>query len=419
MSEISLRGAAWLSAPGLQHVLSLLDARQGCTRIVGGAVRDALSGRPVTDIDLATSLLPHDVIERSVFCGLKVISTGLSHGIVTLLHEGRTYEVATLRRDVTTDGRHARVVFTKDWLEDARRRDFTINALYVDIHGDIFDPLGGYEDIISGYVRFIGDAAERICEDYLRILRFFRFSAKYGRGALDRSGLQACIEARHGIQRLSANRVGRELLYLLRVPVPESVLLKISETDILQGILCGVVHSVLLRAYFSIERMYKFEIDPFRRLLVLSCAIAGDAQRVGKRLALSRAESIRLAAGSEGYERLSALMDDSCWMKIFYRCGIETYRDLVVMAWVRGVEKESSHWYRIFCLPETWQIPVFPWSGADLVACGILPGPYIGHLLSRLEAMWIQEGFPDNAEHLQRIFLKTSGKMKRISEGDN
>ncbi|MEM7192501.1 MAG: CCA tRNA nucleotidyltransferase, partial [Pseudomonadota bacterium] len=211
----SLKAAPWLRRPETVRVFAALCGDDGATRAVGGAVRDCLLGRPVYDVDLATTLHPDEVIARARGANLKAVPTGIAHGTVTVVADGVPFEVTTLRRDVETFGRKAKVAFTEDWAEDAARRDFTLNALYAGPDGTVFDPLGGYGDLMAGRVRFIGDAAMRIKEDYLRILRFFRFNASYGKGAFDPVGLSACVRERAGLRRLSAERIASELKRLL------------------------------------------------------------------------------------------------------------------------------------------------------------------------------------------------------------
>lgn len=399
----SLREAGWLAAPSLQRVMRLLDGGERRTRVVGGAVRNALMGQPVADVDLATELAPEEVVRRAQDAGVKAVPTGMAHGTVTLIADHHPYEVTTLRRDVETDGRRATIAYTDDWTEDAKRRDFTINALYADMDGSVFDPLDGYADLAARRVRFIGDAAQRIAEDYLRILRFFRFFANYGGSAPDPAGVAACIAARAGLRTLSGERVRQELLRLLGVADPVPAIAAMLEAGLLTEILGGVAQPVLLRQYAAIEREHELPADPVRRLCLLACLIGEDAARLRDRLRLSRAEYARLAAAADGYWRLRPFMSRLELQELLYHRAEETYLDLVIMAWARAGREHDLRWADAYALPQRWRVPELPWSGSDLTARGMAPGPQVGACLKHLEKAWIKRGFPTEPDTLTQL----------------
>lgn len=400
-----LKAHDWLHEPALVAVMAVLGGgEEGATRIVGGAVRNALFGRPVRDVDLATRLPPEEVMARAGKAGLKVVPTGLDHGTVTVVADGRPFEVTTLRIDVETYGRHARVAFTDDWAEDARRRDFTINALYADANGCLFDPLGGYPDIAARRVRFIGDADARIGEDYLRILRFFRLHAEYGGGPLDARGLAACVRARHGLARLSAERLGQETRRLLAAPRPLAAVGAMSDTGIIEELFAGIAYVAAFAHLLRVEEALGLAPDPAARLAVLGCAVREDAERLFGRLRLSRAELARLTAASEGWHDLSPALGERERRAALYRAGADAWRDRVLMAWAnRGASANDARWRALRDLPKAWPVPRLPWRGADLKARGVVAGPQVGAILRAAEARWIGGGFSDDPEELGAI----------------
>ena len=298
----TLEGQAWLQDPALHKVLEVLGGESGdATRVVGGAVRNALFARPVRDIDLATQLSPREVLAKAGKAGLKAVPTGIDHGTVTVIANGRPFEVTTLRLDIETYGRHARVAFTHDWAEDAARRDFTINALYADLNGKIHDPLGGLPDVAARHVRFIGDADARISEDYLRVLRFFRLHAEYGAGALDPAGLAACIRGRHGLAQLSAERLGQETRRLLGAGYPMESVAAMADT--------GKRASQLARQFESVPQMlrnvrYGVGKEPLKAAAVQAAISSGEARLNGTGRLLIR------KSGTEPLIRVMAECED-------------------------------------------------------------------------------------------------------------
>ena len=298
----SLKDAPWLKRPETARVFAALAAPGVETRAVGGAVRDSLLGLPVKEVDLATTALPQQVMALAVKAGLKAVPTGIEHGTVTVIADGVPFEVTTLRRDVETFGRHATVAFTDDWQEDARRRDFTLNALYAASDGTLFDPLGGYDDVLAGRVRFIGDAEARIKEDYLRILRFFRFNAYYGKGPFDRQGLRACVTLRGGMAQLSAERVAGEVRRILVAPQAMRAVEALFDYGLLAAILGGVPRLGRFGRLVAIEEALRREPDAMTRLAALAVFVSEDAGRLAARLHLSNAEQAVLALGAGDHD---------------------------------------------------------------------------------------------------------------------
>ncbi len=297
----SLKDAAWLQQAETKRVFAALAAPGIETRAVGGAVRDTLLGLKVAEVDLATTALPEKVIALARGADLKAVPTGIEHGTVTVVANGVPFEVTTLRRDVETFGRHAVVAFTQDWQEDARRRDFTLNALYAGSDGELFDPLGGYGDLAAGRVRFIGDAEARIKEDYLRILRFFRFNAYYGKGPLDAAGLAACVRLRAGLDQLSAERVAGELRKLLVAPQATRAVEALFDYGLLTQLLGGVPRLVRFERLVAAEEALGLAPDAALRLAALAVFVKEDAERLAARLRLSNNELAVLLLGAEDH----------------------------------------------------------------------------------------------------------------------
>ena len=297
----SLKDAAWLQQAETKRVFAALAGPGIETRAVGGAVRNTLLGLPVAEVDLATTALPETVIALARGADLKAVPTGIEHGTVTVVANGVPFEVTTLRRDVETFGRHATVAFTEDWQEDARRRDFTLNALYAGSDGELFDPLGGYADLAAGRVRFIGDAEARIKEDYLRILRFFRFNAYYGKGPLDAAGLAACVQLRAGLDQLSAERVAGELRKLLVAPQAVRAVEALFDYGLLTQLLGGVPRLLRFARLVAAEEALGLPPDAALRLAALAVFVKEDAERLAARLRLSNNELAVLLLGADDH----------------------------------------------------------------------------------------------------------------------
>jgi len=396
----SLQDAGWLKRPETIRVFAALSGDDIETRAVGGAVRDALLGRPVTDIDFATTAVPDAVMTLARKAGLKAIPTGIAHGTVTVVADGASFEVTTLRRDVETFGRHATVAFTADWSEDAQRRDFTLNALYAGADGTLYDPLGGYKDLLAGRMRFIGDAAARIREDYLRILRFFRFNAYYGKEPLDAAGLSACVKERNGLAQLSAERIAAELKRLLVAPRAFEGVEALFGFGLLSDILGSVPRLDRLARLIAIETACGREPEAILRLAALSVFVAEDAPRLAARFKLSNADQALLALGAD--ETLdAALPGEDAAKRLLYKFGAERFPPKVLLAWAAsGAPAEADGWLRALALPDRWQAPAFPLRGPDITALGDFKGPEIGAMLQALEQYWIEGGFAEDRERL-------------------
>jgi poly(A) polymerase len=405
VSEASalLKDAAWLRQGTLAQLLAVLNADGEESRVVGGAVRNALLGEPIGEIDLATTAVPEEVVRRATAAGFKPVPTGIEHGTVTVVIEGQPFEVTTLRQDVETFGRHANVRFGRDWQKDAERRDFTMNALSVSSDGTVYDHVDGIADLRAHRVRFIGEAAIRIAEDHLRILRFFRFHAAYGHGLPDRAGLAACIAARQSLDQLSRERVRMELLKLLPARHAAPVLAVMSESGLLGRVLGGIADLAAFENLAKIETALLLQGDPVRRLGALAARVAEDAERLWQRLRLSNAEHERIKSMSQGWWRISPASEQSARV-LLYRSGPERYLDRVLMAWAHspsGVRDEA--WRALSTLSERWIAPVFPIKASELIARGVPHGPAVGIALRAAEEAWLAADFPADQTALAGI----------------
>ena len=403
-----LTKAEWLTRRETQAVFSALGRGGHAARAVGGVVRNALLGRPVSDVDIATTAPPDVVMQLAEEAGLKAVPTGLAHGTVTVVVDHVPYEVTTLRKDVETFGRHAKVVFTDDWAADARRRDFTINALYCGADGAVYDPLGGYADLVARRVRFIGDARARIREDYLRILRFFRFTAEYAEAPPDADGLLASVREREGLAQLSGERVHQELMRLLKAPGALDAVEAMFDHGLLTLVLPVAPRLPQLRRLIGIERTLGLEPAPIRRLGALAIAVSEDAERLRDRLKLSTAEFTALLRASIRTPALGAASTEREAKAYLYRHGADHYRERVLMDWARfGDHPQDPGLRALFALPGRWTPPAFPLGGGDVLALGVPPGPRVGELLRELENWWIDAGFPNDQQalrlHLARL----------------
>jgi poly(A) polymerase len=407
----SLSGSDWLVRPETRAVFTALKARGFEARAVGGAVRNALLGRPVVDIDIATPARPEEVIAAVEAAGLTAVPTGLAHGTVTVIADHVPLEVTTLREDVETHGRRATVAFTGDWAADARRRDFTLNALYCSADGQVFDPLSGYADLAARRVRFIGAARERIREDYLRILRFFRLTAEHGAGAPDTEGLAACVRERDGLARLSGERVRAEFLRLLAAPRGPELVEWMHGYGLLALVLGAAPRPVLLDRLAAIEAGLGLAADAILRLAALAVEVAEDADRLRDRLRLSNEEHARLARAAARDPRIGPAEPEAAARACLYTIGAAAYRDLVLVAWARaGADPREPSWRRHFTLPGRWQPPRFPLSGSDVMALGVPAGPRVGQLLREVEAWWIAGDFAANEAALRARLRALAGQ---------
>jgi tRNA nucleotidyltransferase/poly(A) polymerase len=414
MSELRVLGdAPWLKSGPAARVLGLLNSDGEQARVVGGAVRNALLNIPLGDIDIATTALPDEVVRRAKAAGIKSVPTGIDHGTVTLVVEGQPFEVTTLREDTETFGRKARVAFGRDWAADARRRDFTINGLSVDADGVVHDHVGGLEDIAARRVRFIGDPNDRITEDYLRILRFFRIHAAYGAGEPDRAGYLACIAGRAGLANLSAERMRMEMLKLMVADGAAGAIVAMADSGLLLSILGGVAYTGPFAAMIAAERVLGLKPDAVLRLGALAVAVTEDARRVATRLRLSNAETKALDSMGHRWWRLAG-MDEATARRRLYRLGAERYRDRLLLAWARaGGNADGARWRELATLPERWRAPKFPLKAADFIARGIAEGPALGHVLTLAEDAWLAANFPLDETALKTIADQTVTRFRR------
>lgn len=400
----SLKEEDWFNEKRLQKVLALLNGDGGETRIVGGAVRNALMGMAVSDIDMATTLTPDEVTRRVNEAGLKAVPTGIEHGTVTVVCDKKPFEVTTLRRDVETFGRHATVQFGTDWAEDAARRDLTINALYAGQDGEVVDLVDGLQDIDTKTVRFIGEAATRIEEDYLRILRFFRFFAWYGGGRPDADGLRASTRLRDGLKTLSAERIWAETRKLLSADDPSRALLWMRQTGVLTIILPETEKWGIdaVPGLIAAERALSWQPDVFLRLAAM---VPPDQQRLGemaKRLKMANAERDQMLAFA-GVPAIAPETTGAELRRMLYWKGREgvLMRLRLDLAAARaraesGDLKSAAASASLAQLEEiavSWSKPVFPIKGSDAIAAGLKPGPRVGAVLSKLEAWWVEREF--------------------------
>lgn len=377
-----------IDRPAPQHVLAVLAAAGHHALLVGGTVRNALLGMPVTDFDIATDARPEQVVAAADAAGLRAVPTGIDHGTVTLIHDGQPFEVTTFRKDVETDGRYATVAFSAEVAEDAARRDFTINALYADAEGAVIDPLGGLSDLQARRVRFVGDPADRIREDYLRILRFFRFSAWYAdpNEGLDAEGLAASAALADGLERLSAERVWSELKKLLSAPDPAWVVAPMAQAGILGRCLPGTDARALSLLIDSEERL-GLDPDPIRRL----AALGGDMPEAGLRL--SRAETRQLEVLRREIPASTAPL------ALGFELGSDGARDVIALRFALLQSRFSDE---MLAQIDKGAAAAFPVRAADLP--DTLQGPEIGEALSRLKALWLEENcHPGKAELLRRL----------------
>ncbi|WP_423142720.1 CCA tRNA nucleotidyltransferase [Parablastomonas sp. CN1-191] len=374
---MSAFGRDWTEARGLAPLIAALGP--GNARYVGGAVRDTLLALPVKDIDIATVLPPREVMRRCKAAGIKTIPTGIDHGTVTALVDGRGIEITTLRRDVATDGRRATIAFSDDWREDAARRDFTINALYADPDsGTISDYFGGQADLAARCVRFIGDPAERIREDHLRILRYFRFQARFGSLPADAASEQACADLAATLKGLSRERIAMEMMNLLALPDPAPTIARMAALGVLAVIL-PEADPAPLAALVAAEAREGAAPDPLRRLASLLPCDRAAAEQVAARLRLSGAQKKRLALAAG---RGEAQRDPRA---LAYRIGIEAARDRLLLSGLSTAPLAG------------WQPPVLPLKGGEIVARGVKAGPEVARILHAVEQRWVDEGFPGAA----------------------
>ena len=407
----SLAGAKWLIEPATRAVFAALLAEGAKARAVGGAVRNALMGTPVKDVDIATTALPNDVMRLAKKASLHAIPTGIEHGTVTVVAHNTPFEVTTLRRDIETFGRHARVTFTTDWREDALRRDFTMNALYCTADGTVHDPIGGYGDLTARRVRFIGDAHARIREDYLRILRFFRFSAQLGNGVPDAEGLAAAIAEKAGLANLSGERVRTELLLLLAAPAAVEALGVMDAAGILDPWIEKPANIKRLARLADIEAVLKREGDPVLRLAALTHdKDLAAPTRLQNRLRLSAAEAAHLTRAGVRDPALEPGSNERAAQVFLYRHGADAFIDGALMAWACSSDPPDDAkrtWH--VALPQRWRAPELPVRGADVLELGIPAGPQVGRVIAAFEDWWIAQDFPCDPERARAKLRELAG----------
>jgi poly(A) polymerase len=390
----------WLNEPQTRTVMQAL----GNARFVGGVVRNALLGAGVTDIDIAVPVPPEKTIALLEAANIKAIPTGFEHGTVTAVLGNRVFEVTSLRRDIQTDGRHAIVSYTSEWDEDAARRDFTINALYAAPDGEIFDYVGGLQDLVAGRVRFVGDAQDRIREDYLRILRLFRFHAWYGRGDMDAQALRAAADARAGLQQLSGERIARELLRLLECPNPAPVLRVMAASGVLGEILPHALQLPRLERLVLGDAENLFTPDAILRLAALLPDDPTVASNVAQRLKLPGADRDRLQDLAEAAQDMPAYVSALDVRKRLYRIGAASFKTRARLNWAAAAPG-ATPWRMLLGMADNWEKPKFPLTGRDVMDAGVAQGPQVGKILAAVEDWWMDGDFAAD-ETLLRQKLK-------------
>jgi poly(A) polymerase len=396
----------WMTAPETKAVMAALVE----ARFVGGAVRNALLGVAVSDVDIAVPMPPTESVVRLTAAGIKTVPTGIDHGTITAVVGPHAFEVTSLRRDVETDGRHAVIAFTDDWAEDAARRDFTINALYAGPDGEIFDYATGVEDLIAGRVRFMGDPNARIAEDYLRILRLFRFHAWYGRGELDEPALRAAAAARDHLQGLSAERVAKEMLRLLEAPRPGPVARVMAATGILPALLPGALDLVRLERLCELDLENNLKPEPVLRLASLLSRL--DAEIAAARLKLSNADRSRLAQALEEGDRIASHLKAPDVRRLLYKLGPSAFKDRVRLSWAAAPRSQPAlAWRMLLAMADAYERPRFPLSGRDVMAAGVPEGARVGAVLEQLEREWADSDFTLDEDVLREKLAKLAAKV--------
>lgn len=396
----ALPDAPWRVRPGMDRLLAALDAKAGATRYVGGCVRDALLGLEQSDVDLATRFTPDEVVKRLEAVRIKAVPTGIAHGTITAVSAGTPVEVTTLRRDVSTDGRRATVAFTDDWEEDAARRDFTLNALSADpLSGEVFDYFDGLADLEARRVRFIGDPLQRIAEDHLRILRFFRFHARFGVGEPDAAGLEACVARANDLMALSRERIADELLKLLALPDPGPTVRLMIDRGIFCPVLPEIESADRLDALVAAEQAAGVGPAAIRRLAALLPMDAQAAASVGARLRLSNKLAGRLVAGA------GTVLDAP--EPLAYRLGAAEAIDRILLHGLAGPALKAL---------ETWKRPHLPVGGGDLIAMGLTAGPVVAKTMQALEEEWIAAGFPADKATVRTMARRLVDQELRSSQ---
>ena len=384
----------------------------GCARFVGGAVRNALLGAPVGDVDIACTLTPDQATKALEAAGIKVAPTGVDHGTVTAIVGGEPFEVTTLRRDVETDGRRAVVAFTQDWGEDAQRRDFTMNAVYADRLGNLTDPTGtGVADAQAGRLVFVGEAATRIAEDSLRILRYFRFLAWYGKGEPDAAALAACEAGRELMGNLAAERVAKELLKLVGAYDPRPAMALMARAGVLTQLLPSATDLASFNQLVEVETEQLFTCDPLLRLATLLPDNEVGVGKAAEGLRLSNDQRDRLVAAMGKTPRITSWMSPRESRRAVYRIGVQAFSDRIKLAWAHSERSAATHqWRGLLALAESWTPPPFPLTGEDVLKSGVPKGPMVGQVLREVEDWWIDHDFIDDK-------FSAIEKLKAVAQG--
>ena len=410
LTQATIQSPSFLDNERVLRIFDVFDGAGEETRAVGGALRNHLLGVPVSDVDFATTATPQTTMDRAKAAGLRPIPTGFEHGTVTVIVEGQPFEITTLREDVETDGRRAKVRFGRDFEQDALRRDFTINALSCNRDGHIFDYANGLADIEARKVRFIGDAQQRVREDYLRILRFFRFHAAYGEGALDGQAFHAAVLEREGMHNLSRERIRAELLKLLTARNSAPTIAIMCGAGLLLPVLAGVAIPARLARVIEIEHARDAKTDPVLRLIALGVLVREDAERLREELRLSNAEAQRALGAARALETLHGCMappEPKALRPLLYQHGPQATRDALTLAQAEaGVAAQDEDWAKAAAFAATTPKPQLPFSGADLLARGVGPGRGMGEALKAVERLWIAADFPSDAATLAPLLDK-------------
>src|SRR5262245_33236992 len=407
----SITHAAWLKAQESQALIAALDAaRANSARFVGSSVRNTLMGREVDDIDIATQLTPDAVTEVATKSGFAAHPTGIEHGTVTVVVNSKPFEVTTLRRDGSTDGRRATVAFTEAWEEDAQRRDFRMNALYASGAGEVFDPTGGgLDDVRTGRVIFIGDAHTRIREDYLRILRFFRFNAWYARGPVDPHGLNACADLVAGLDQLSSERVWKEVKKLLAAPDPRAAWEGMTAIEARVRALPELDNEIRFDALCALEADLMLPVDAMTRVAA-ALRDQENAKTLARRLKLSNEERDRLVAALGDAVKITSFMSLREMRRAMYKLGNAAFRDRVMLAWAGAGGEKAHQWRALLAHAQMWKPPRLPLTGDEIMAAGVPPGPKVGEVMREVEAWWIDADFPDDK-------LSIIERLKAVAQG--
>jgi poly(A) polymerase len=412
MSE-SIGLQPWMSAPATAAVMAALEAAggAGCARYVGGCVRNALMGIPIDDVDIATTLTPDQVSAALTAAGLKAVPTGFEHGTITAVSQSQPFEITTLRRDVSTDGRRAVVAFTDDWREDAERRDFRFNSLYCDATGALLDVTGeGVADAHAGRAVFVGDAQTRIREDYLRILRLFRFHAWYGRGEPDGEALAASAALKDQLSTLSAERVAKELLKTLAAPDPRGSVRLMAQTGVLVEVLAEAGPLTRFEGLIEVERGQFWPPDAELRFAALM-PDAASGSAAARRLRFSNAQHDRIAAALGVEPAVTSYMSPKAARRAVYLLGAQAFADRVKLAWAASANTAATpQWLGLLAIGQAWTPPVLPVGGEDAAGLGVPRGPKIGAVLKEVEAWWIDQDFPpDRAAAIEQLRAVVQG----------